>query len=894
MINAVTGRGVVGLWAFYLAALAGCAAAPGPQSRLSPTQNQLTASGKQLYAAGDRQQALTQLEAAVEAAESPAQHDAALAVLAAHRGNLDFQQGRFEAAIAAYDRSAVLLKQLDDREALAKTLTSKGNLCSYLGDYPAARGAFAQALDIAESGGLVREQARARAGLGGVELRLREYTSALRQVHGALDMAQRLDDTELAAEAHMLLGILYREQADHASALEHYEQALRQSVAGGRPAAAGNARINLGELYLASGDLGRARSTLEQALAESDVASRPLWAAVTRSYLGDVALARQEYAAAEALYRQCADDFESMGVQDRVARALLKRGSAKAGMGAHAEAIELDTRAIAIYRTLGDRKWLAEALYRRGVSRQALGDLPQAERDYREAVDVYEAVRATVPDLGELRYQFNAQHAVLYERLIDLLVRSGRAEEALHYVNRSQTRSLREMLERGGISAPSSRLRRLIGSYRKLAGQETVLTERIASETGASGMGRVDALRMSLQASRQALDETIAQIRREDPELYRLLAVRPEDLSALAKSGKLPPGVVLAAYFPTETQLYVFVAADGRLDVQVVPVGQQRLRRLVAATRRLILDARRVDPGDWRGDADTGLRRYVPLLRDHLRALYGYLIEPLGGVLQRADILAVMPFGALHYLPFHALVRETSDGRLRFVVEDLGVVYVLPATFARLLTPETASDAQTTAAFGNPALNDPALDLPGAELEVAAIGTLFPKAQLYLGNAATKENFVANWSGRSLLHIAAHGELDPHRGPQLLLAPRATGQVTVADITALPHTVSDPLVTLSACRTALAADDGRPVGSELDSLAYSFTRAGARGVIATLWAVNDATTARLMGEVYRRSKAGGRVSYNQLREAQLQALHWPGAQCQPYYWAPFVYYGKWQ
>jgi len=109
-------------------------------------------------------------------------------------------------------------------------------------------------------------------------------------------------------------------------------------------------------------------------------------------------------AAAEALYRRCADDFESIGAQDRVARALLKLGNAKAGMGAHAEAIELYTRAIAIYRTLGDRKWLAETLYRRGVSRRALGDLPQAERDYREAVDVYEAVRATVPDLGEVRY----------------------------------------------------------------------------------------------------------------------------------------------------------------------------------------------------------------------------------------------------------------------------------------------------------------------------------------------------------------------------------------------------------------------------------------------------------------------------------------------------------
>lgn len=62
-------------------------------------------------------------------------------------------------------------------------------------------------------------------------------------------------------------------------------------------------------------------------------------------------------------------------------------------------------------------------------------------------------------------------------------------------------------------------------------------------------------------------------------------------------------------------------------------------------------------------------------------------------------------------------------------------------------------------------------------------------------------------------------------------------------------------------------------------------------MIATLWVIEDTTTAHLMNELYLQVAASGRLSYPLLRTAQLQLLHGEGLQRQPFYWAPFIYYG---
>ena len=182
--------------------------------------------------------------------------------------------------------------------------------------------------------------------------------------------------------------------------------------------------------------------------------------------------------------------------------------------------------------------------------------------------------------------------------------------------------------------------------------------------------------------------------------------------------------------------------------------------------------------------------------------------------------------------------------------------------------------------------------LPNTRSEVVGVSRLYDGNQraAYLGSDAT-EALVKRLDLRDYryLHFAVHGfvdENDPARSG-LVLSPGRTaptsGILRMEDI-ALLRTNAD-LVTLSACRTGI----GRLLqGEGLMALSRAFFYAGAHTVIATLWDVNDLSTARLMRALYAQLNAG-LAPEDALRQAKLRMLHgdrelWRD----PHFWAPFV------
>jgi len=95
------------------------------------------------------------------------------------------------------------------------------------------------------------------------------------------------------------------------------------------------------------------------------------------------------------------------------------------------------------------------------------------------------------------------------------------------------------------------------------------------------------------------------------------------------------------------------------------------------------------------------------------------------------------------------------------------------------------------------------------------------------------------------------------------------------------------LVVLSACETGT----GRLAGEEgIMNLARAFLAAGAKSVVASLWAVEDRATATLMEYFYDHFAAGVQVR-EALRQAQLDFIRDFGEKAQPYYWAGFEVIG---
>jgi CHAT domain-containing protein len=146
-----------------------------------------------------------------------------------------------------------------------------------------------------------------------------------------------------------------------------------------------------------------------------------------------------------------------------------------------------------------------------------------------------------------------------------------------------------------------------------------------------------------------------------------------------------------------------------------------------------------------------------------------------------------------------------------------------------------------------------------------------------------------------ILHFATHSLLNNEHpelsGVVLSLVDRSgrpqNGFLRLYDIYNLR--LGSDLVVLSACQTALG---GEIKGEGLIGLTRGFLYAGAPRVVATLWAIDDRTTAEIMKRFYEGMLARGERPAAALRAAQVATWKTRGWEA-PYYWASFTLQGEW-
>jgi len=82
-------------------------------------------------------------------------------------------------------------------------------------------------------------------------------------------------------------------------------------------------------------------------------------------------------------------------------------------------------------------------------------------------------------------------------------------------------------------------------------------------------------------------------------------------------------------------------------------------------------------------------------------------------------------------------------------------------------------------------------------------------------------------------------------------------------------------------------------GEGLVGLTQGFFYAGARRIVASLWQVQDRSTAELMTRFYQGMLSEGLTPAAALRQAQLAVRRDPQWR-DPYFWAPFIVQGDWR
>lgn len=593
-------------------------------------------------------------------------------------------------------------------------------------------------------------------------------------------------------------------------------------------------------------------------------------------------------------------------------RVLRTEASAAAGRGRDAEAAQrLDQAARRFGTAAPGERPEAVTLFLAGASRARLGREAEALEAFRQGAAILRARQISLPIEVVMPYLDTLEAAARGAGAAGAAALRREAFGAAQLAQRSGTvRFVQLASARIGAASGDPRV---ADAVRRLQDADRQLRDLFAERDGLSPG----------TPAAQALDERIRVLQRDrgDAESdvaaaapgYRQLLLAAVDADAVA--GALDAGEALVSMLLGPDHGYVFaLRPDGSVATHRTSLAEAAAARLVARVRS------GADQGAPRA-FDTGAAQ----------ELHAALLSPLEAALADARTLIVAPDGPLLAVPFGMLLTGPADpnalGAAPWLIRRHAIVHVpspqtmvtqraagrgsaaplpykgfgdfVPPTAGQLAasfpTDRCAADARMAAGLTR---------LPGTRAEVLAAQRLTGAGagDIRLGAEFTAATFrTANLERYRIIHLATHallpGELSCLPEPAIMLSTpanaRDAGAAFMRASEVLGLRLDADLVVLSACNTGGPGGEGG--GEALSGLARSFFYAGARGLLITHWAVDDAASALTVADTLRRQQAG-EASARALQGAQLLILDEAGRRlpaefAHPYYWAPFALIG---
>lgn len=848
-------------------------------------------------------------------------------------------------AVDFYSRSLALWEEVGDRAEQAFVLLNLSNLYLENGRYSEARPWLEQGLALAVAERDLKREGNFWGGIGFVQYSESNIEAAFQSLRRSFDLSAAAGDVESAARVASNLALMYNHAGQLQQAMEFLLDALEKVE---EPETRGYVLYNLGGVYISLGKPEDALDAYQKAfeafqslgLGFGDWAARSLTGVgATLHRRGDAETALRKYQEAQALDAELAIVKQHLGMAsldlDRPEQALefftaalrlaeessdhhqvgltrLAMGTAYRRLGQLDLAAEQFDQGIEVASQNRTTGLMAPLLLRRAMLRRDRGQLREAQADVEQALSIIESTRRNV--LGQdLQISFFASRRGYQEFQIDLLMRLDRLQpgqgyraQALAASERARSRGLLDLLAEGKVAIDEDVAPDLKEQETRLAADLSRVQGNLRAELSAASPDerRVQALqeeRARIDESRERLEW---EIRKRHPRYAQIRYPIPLDLAAI--QSELDEQSALLEYAVGQERSFLFVVTREGLETHELPpapVLQERVLRLRDKLKK---------------ESQRQRRAYF----EEAYQLYRDLLAPAAEALRGKSRLLIAPDGALHLLPFEALLTApdgSSFADAPYLLRAYAVSYVPSASvLAELREARTEPTAGTNrlrfVAFADPEYETPEgvgpgsptrslpegverwnlARLPDSRREVSEIAKLYPdRSRVYLASEAREANVKHNdlVSGAEILHFATHGHLD-ERHPEhsaLLLANEKTresgedGMLQAYEIFRLKLSAS--LVVLSACQTGLGEEVS---GEGLVGLARSFFYAGAPSLVVSLWNVSDKATTDLMVPFY--SGLDGADKAEALRQAKLRMID-AGVYDHPFYWAPFILIG---
>ncbi|MFC1888340.1 CHAT domain-containing protein [Thermodesulfobacteriota bacterium] len=788
-------------------------------------------------------------------------------------GTLETELGLYDDALGAYDRSLRIAESTGDEPRQIINTLHIANTLWITGDLGEADSCYERVIGLSLSSGDRKGLADGLTGKALVKKSFDLNEEALPLIYQAL--ALHTETGDLVGQSIDLndLCLLHLEMGDTREAASSCFEAL-EIAQGLGPKIEGMILSNLGLLHIETGHPGDAVPFLQEGLEIHRSANyRP------GIILGYLRLAQAFYdlgrlVEAGDYCRQCSQALEGISLPALAWQLHFIDGRIKEAVGLLGEALEAYTRSSEVIESTDMR---IES------SSEATAVALDVEEVYKALVSLLMRMNVTHPEAG---YDIQALEVLERGRGIKIIrafadleilfARGRRGDLYVHARNLSRRAMFIEVALKRALEAPKENQDPAVLAYLD-KGVRDIKTEYA---------------------------DFLETIEKQDPVLASHLRTTP--LSTKALQRQMQPDMAILEYFVNGPKVIIFTITRTMLKAETITVDPGVFQEALRVVGGLIRH---------RGGLSEDERI---LFSRHASYLYDVLIGPVATSIEDKELIGIVPDRSLHYIPFQCLIDRDEKGRDRYLIEKACIFYLHNLLSSRFHIERQGPGAgeEDMVIFGNPGGS-----LAGTEEEGTFLKSLFPNAEIYLGEEATEKNAKRALSEHTLCHIGSHALLDETHPEMshILFAPGEgdDGRLTIAEIYGLALQRS-PFMTLAACQTATSLKGD---GDELVSLSDAFLSAGARSIVASLWRVDDEATKGLMKSFYRNllevpAARALRLAQIEVMQSRTSATRSPapalrdivdappGPQTRPgsrpetfndpFFWAPFILIGDWQ
>ncbi|MBS0424435.1 MAG: tetratricopeptide repeat protein [Proteobacteria bacterium] len=864
--------------------------------------NQIIEKGNQAFNLSRLQDALQQYQRALKLSQSGSYHQNE-ANSFYNLGNVYSLLSQNAQATEHYEASLAIFREIGDRQGEAQSINNLGVVQKNLSQFPQAIKHHEASLVIFREIGDRQGEASSLNNLGNVYSEaLSQYPKAIEYFEDSLTISREIGDRLGEANSLHNLGGIYSSLNQYSQAIEYYKVSLAIAHEIGDRQGEERNLNNLGNVYLSLNQYSQAIEYHKASLAlKREIANR-MGEAASLNNLGLVYFNLSQYSQAIEHYAASLAIFREIGDRQGEATSLNNLGLVYSNLNQNSQSLQYNQQALAIQIQINAPDGLWRSWGSLFYTLQKLSHTESAIFAGKQAVNTLQGIRISNLGLGKNQQDsFLKDKTQVYHDLAALLIEQGRLAEAEQVMAMLKEEEYFDFIQRDSHED----VRLINAGY--TSAEKDIAAELDQFDSRLSTLGKeYETLVKQSQIDGQTkarLSEIKKELEQVESGFFKLLSTAQDRLVQANKN-------VVAAEFDTpklkELQQKVLDRHEA-VFISTVITGDRLYLLLTTAQGQLARSSpiSAVELGKLVSDFRNILmhpKSNLADLKDRAQELYAHLIRPLENDLQQIKPKNLMWAldGVLRYVPMAVL----HDGK-QFLIEQYGLSLYTAAAHSKWR--EARVDAWRAVGMGVSLAHPGFGALPAVPNELKSIIRQNNKEQtgvlpgeIYLDHAfnrATLESVIQKPENR-VLHIASHFKLQPGNSSasELLLGDGNRLNLDEFRQQKAFELRNVDLLTLSACDTAIGE---RGTGGEIESFAVLAQRRGANGVLASLWRVEDESTALLMRQLYQLRSGNKPMSMAEaLRQAQIALLSGEIRSGDhdyrhPYFWAPFVMMGNW-